>query len=70
MQQRRLLVPRSRAPPSFVTAESPPPPRTSLQINDGGERGDTPGRRAHERMVRKLLSYPNHPAVMELIIYR
>ncbi|KAL4444661.1 hypothetical protein ABPG77_002478 [Micractinium sp. CCAP 211/92] len=40
-------------------------------VNDGGkERGDTPIRRAHERLIRKLLNLPSHPAVAELLYYR
>ena len=38
-------------------------------INDGGA-GDRPIRRAHERLIRKLLAFPNRPAVMEVVVYR
>ena len=44
----------------------PPDP----QVNDGGERWEVPIRTAHERLLRKLLAYPNRPAVMELVFYR
>ena len=56
----------------------PHPPRAlcpsgweQTNINDGGkERGDTPIRRAHERLIRKLLNLPSRPAVVELVYYR
>ena len=51
---------------------APPLSTRSLhsQINDGGSKGDTPIRRSHERLLRKLLAFPNRPAVMELVFYR
>lgn len=40
-------------------------------INDGGrEHGDSPIRRAHERLIRKLLNLPSRPAVIELVFFR
>ena len=45
------------------------PPALQFNINDGGGFGDSPMRRSHERLIRKLMSYKNHPAVVEFIFY-
>lgn len=37
-----------------------------FNINDGGEARGGPIRRAHERLIRKLLNLPSRPAVVEL----
>ena len=39
-----------------------------LNINDGPQPGG-PHRRAHERLLRKLLQYKNRPAVLEMVFY-
>ena len=38
-------------------------------INDGNEKGDAPFRRSHERLLRKLLTYKNRPAVVEMLFW-
>jgi hypothetical protein len=43
---------------------------SQFNINDGGARGDAAIRRAHERLLRKLLAYQNRPAVLEMVFYR
>ena len=44
---------------------------TRAQVNDGGaQKGDSPIRRAHERLMRKLLGYPHQPAVLEMVFAR
>lgn len=45
--------------------------RMQTNINDGGrEHGDSPIRRAHERLIRMLLNLPSRPAVIELVFFR
>jgi hypothetical protein len=44
-------------------------PALQFIINDGGGFGDSPMRRSHERLIRKLLSYRNHPEVVEFVFY-
>ncbi len=41
-----------------------------FNINDGGATGDSAIRRAHERLLRKLLAYQHQPAVLEMVFYR
>ncbi|KAL4853770.1 Cell cycle and apoptosis regulator protein 2 [Chlorella vulgaris] len=41
-----------------------------FNVNDGAHPTVDPIRRAHERMLRKLLQYDNWPAVLELVLYR
>jgi hypothetical protein len=37
--------------------------------NDGSEKGDKPIRRAHERLIRKLLVHEKRPPVLEVIFF-
>jgi hypothetical protein len=37
--------------------------------NDGAERFDAPPRRAHERLIRKLLAYPAAPPLLEVVFF-
>lgn len=39
-------------------------------VNDGTAKGNVPERRAHERLLRKLLKLPRAPLVMEMVVHR
>lgn len=41
-----------------------------FNVNDERATGDAPIRRAHERLIRKLLNFKNRPALVEMVFYR
>jgi hypothetical protein len=63
--------PPTARPQTHPSPTKPTPTFTQLEFNpnDGAERFDAPPRRAHERLIRKLLAYPAAPPLLEVVFF-